>query len=272
MGAASLAGRRSSVTAYWSLLSILLLLPGSIDAAPRMTNFVHSVGFSFDYPSKWNVRRLDEGLALTPPDVGTDATGRPQEVVVIGFLGAGVADPFDPSFVDAFERHYRSLVPNLTRAGDMDWLQTSMGLGLLLPFKDRFGNPHRVYCAVRGDLGIFLAHVTGSDTARSRLTAVQQIFSSFSWTESMVDPALVRAWTGVHQEMEDQAPERWVFAQNGRLQHTERGGFYSSYGGVLNIVWDHGREESYLYKLSDRPEGGAQLELKGPGGEALQLH
>ncbi len=264
--------RRGPGTAIWSLLAILLLLPGRAAAAPRMTSFVHSVGFSFDYPSKWRVKRLDEGLMLAPHDAGTDAGGRPLEVLVIGFIGAEAADPFDPSFVDAFERHYRSLVPDLSRAGDMDWVKTSMGLGLLIPFEDRFGNPHRVYCAVHGKLGIFLAHVARKDTVRPRFNRVREVFSSFSWTESMVDPALVRAWTDVAREPADQTPDRWVFARDGRLRRTERGGFYSSYDGVLNVVWDHGVEESYLYTLSNRPAGGAQLELRGPGGEALRLH
>ena len=98
-----------------------LLLAGSAGAAPRKTNFVHSVGFSFDYPSKWEVKRLSEGLLLAPNDAGFDGSGRPLEVVVIGFLDAGATDAFDPSFPDAFERHYRSLVPDLSRAGFIEW-------------------------------------------------------------------------------------------------------------------------------------------------------
>ncbi len=265
------------------LILILLLAAGSAGAAPRTTSFVHSVGFSFDYPSKWSVKRLDEGLLLTPHDAGTDAGGRPLEVIVIGFVGASAGDPFEPSFADAFVRHYRSLVPDLMRVGDMDWLETSIGLGLMVPFKDRVGNPHRVYCAVHGQLGIFLAHVTRSDTVRSRIDLVGKIFSSFNWTDSLVDPALVRAWDAPPepanrapaQEATDTAADRWIFSDDGRLRRANiepAGGFYSSSRGVLNIVWDHGLEESYRYTVSPRPEGGSQLELKSPAGDALHLH
>lgn len=280
-------GRRGHLfrISTWCAICLLSLLAGAVAAAPRKTNFVHNVGFSFDYPSKWSVKRLDEGLMLAPHDVGRDAAGRPLEVIVIGFVDAGATDPFDPSFADAFDRHYRSLVPQVSRVGDMDWLETSsMGLGLLMPFEDQSGSPHKVYCAVHGELGIFLAHVARSRDARPKDALVREIFSSFSWTETILDPALVRSWTDAPPPA-DQPVDRWVFAEDGRLRRaagelsrgmrtpdTEHGGFYSSSGGVLNIVWDHGIEESYLYTVSKRPEGGPQLELRSPGGEPFQLY
>ena len=269
----------------WIIAALPLLLAGNAAAAPRTTTFVHSVGFSFDYPSKWQVQRLEEGLLLTPGGVERDSAGRSLEVIVIGFVDAATADPFDPAFAGAFESHYRSLVPDLSRAGDMDWLKTSVGTGMLIPFQDRYGFPHNVYGAVHGELGIFLAHVARSEEVRLRTGAVRDIFASFRWTESAIDPVLVRSWTGVAPELPERAADRWVFARDGRLKRVAdgaargarvsgevRGGFYSSSGGVLNIVWDHGVEESYLYKVSRLPGGGPQLELQLPGGEALRLH
>ena len=283
---ACVAGRWNRVagTTAWIVICGLLFLAASAAAAPRKTSFVHAVGFSFDYPSKWTVKRLDVGLMLAPHDVDVDAGGRPLEVIVVGFLDAGVTDPFDPSFAGAFERHYRSLVPGLSRAGDMDWLPTSMGMGLLIPFEDERGNPHRVYGAVHGELGLFLAHVARADAVRPRVARVREIFASFGWTDSAIDPALVRAWTGAPREAADRESDQWEFASDGRLRRAVgeprgvqapqggRGGFYSTSGGVLNILWDHGLEESYLYTVSKRPEGGPQLELRSPAGEALRLH
>ncbi len=269
----SLAARLSGALA-WSMV-VLLLLAGSASAAPRTTTFVHSVGFSFDYPSKWQVKRLDEGLLLTPGGVDRDPVGKPLEVIVIGFVDVGATDAFDPAFAGAFESHYRSLVPNLSRSGDMDWLKTTVGMGMLIPFEDRYGYPHRVYGAMHGELGIFLAHVARSDDVHLKTGAVRDIFASFRWTESAVDPALVRSWTDLTSQSPERAADRWVFADDGRLRRLAgeaSGGFYSSSGGVLNIVWDHGIEESYLYEVSRRPEGGPQLELRPPDGEALRLH
>ena len=119
---------------------------------------------------------------------------------------------------------------------------------------------------------------------RPRTAAVRQIFSSFDWTAGLVDPALVRAWDAPSEPVDPasaqgragETADRWVFSDDGRLRRAAAepvaGGFYSSSGGVLNIVWDHGLEESYLYTVSKRPEGGSQLELKSPAGDALRLY
>ena len=180
------------------LLAILLLaaFAASAAAAPQTTSFVHSVGFSFDYPTKWQLKQIQEGIMLIPHNAVRDAAGQPMELVIIGFVDtAGVTDPFEPSFANAFEQRYRSIVPSLARGGDLDWLNSSLGTGLLVPYEDSRGNRHQLYCAAHDDLGIFLAHVTQRGTVRRPNGKVQQIFSSFSWTESMIDPALIRSWS-----------------------------------------------------------------------------
>ncbi|MEM7587207.1 MAG: hypothetical protein AAF560_27705, partial [Acidobacteriota bacterium] len=59
----------------------LLLLGGASElAAAQQTQFVHAVGFSFDYPSKWRLERVQEGVMLVPHDVSNDASGRPKEL------------------------------------------------------------------------------------------------------------------------------------------------------------------------------------------------
>ena len=201
---------------------LLVAVVGVVEAAPQTTRFVHSVGFSFDYPTKWSLETVVEGLMLLPHNVGTDYRGRPLELVVIGFVDtAGVTDPFDPSFANAFERGYRAIVPDITRVGDLDWIETSMGTGMVVPFEDPRGTRHHLYCNVRGGLGVFLAHVSSS---RPQTAKVRQIFSSFGWTESVIDPVLVRSWTAAGNE------------------------------------------------VSNRSEGGVELELQRPGGQPLRLH
>ena len=262
------------------LLACLLLaaLAASAAAGPKTTNFVHSVGFSFDYPSKWQLKRIQEGMMLIPHNAARDSAGRPMELVIIGFVDtAGVTDPVEPSFANAFEQRYRSLVPSLGRTGDLDWLASPLGPGLLVPYQDSRGNQHQLYCTVHGDLGIFLAHVVQRSTVRSKTAAVRQIFSSLRWSESVIDPALVRSWTQAAGPATASMPsaDRWTFATDGRLRRAvepERGGYYSSHGGVLNIVWDHGVEESYLYEVAAGADGGKQLELRHPDGDAVRLH
>ena len=254
----------------------LAMLAASVVAGPQLTSFVHTVGFSFDYPSKWELKRADEGSMLIPNKVTRDASGRPMELMIVGFVDThGVTDPFEPSFVNAFERRYRSFVPTATRAGDLDWLESPMGTGLLVSYDDGRGNLHQVYCVAHGDLGIFLAHLIQGDVARPKANLARQIFSSFGWADSPIDPALVRSWTqeaGVAQPTE-LSEQRWTFATNGRLERAglDRGGFYSSFNGVLNIVWDHGVEESYTYEVASGVDGGLRLELRDPDGAALRL-
>lgn len=262
------------------LLAIVLLAAFgvSVAAGPATTSFVHAVGFSFDYPAKWKLKRVEEGMMLIPPAAGTDAAGRPLELVIIGFVDtAGVTDPFDPTFSSAFENRYHAVVPRLARTGDLDWLKTPMGTGMLVPYEDEHGNEHRLHCAVHGDLGIFLAHVVQSRSVRPSTRKVREIFSSFGWSDSVIDPALVRSWTPANDlaDFHDAPEDHWTFATDGRLRRAaepKRGGFYSSFGGVLNIVWDHGVEESYLYTVSNGEDSDARLELRHPSGDALRFH
>ena len=266
---------------YLGVLAALVLhfAVAPATAAPKTTQFTHSVGFSFDYPTKWNLKYLREGLMLIPHDVDKDpATGKPLELAVIGFVGvAGVTDPFDPSFPDAFEEKYRSLVPRTRRIAEIDWLETPMGTSLVVPFEDAMGNRHTLYCTVLGDLGIFLGHIS-QGVYRPQNAKMRQIFSSFSWTDSVIDPDLARSWT-VAEDSDELIAGRWTFTENGRFRHaeltagSERSGFYSSYDGVLNIVWDHGTEESYFYSVS-RPHGrysAARDPDVGRRGSALSL-
>ena len=268
---AARARRIHRFSASFVCVLLLFMLAGAASAAPRSTTFVHSVGFSFDYPAKWKLERVQEGMMLIPNNAGTDGGGRPLELVVIGFVdAAGVTDPFDPSFADAFVRGYRAIVPDVNRVGDLDWVETPMGTGLVVPFEDRRGNGHRLYCNVRGNLGIFLAHVAQHRSIRPQNARVGRIFSSFTWTDSVIDPNLVRSWiVAPEDESEEALAGRWSFADHGRLRYaaedSERRGFYSSFDGVLSVVWDYGVEESYLYKVSDDGSGGAELELRRPG-------
>ena len=279
MDDANLAGRpiHPRTRAGW-LLGVLLLavFATPLEAARGTTRFVHSVGFSFDYPAKWSLQRVREGIMLVPHDIGTDSGGRPLELVVIGFVDTtGIIDPFDPSFAVAFEQQYQSMIPGVRRSGELDWVDSGMGTGLLVPFDDDNGNRHGLYCTVHGELGIFLVHVTQGKAARSRVQRVRQILSSFGWSDSVIDPELVKTWTAVRDAGTTQAaPARWSFATNGRLRYAEtsdfeRAGFYSSFDGVLNIVWDYGVEENYLYTLDDQ---GAELKLRRPDGEASRYH
>ncbi len=261
------------------LCTVLLLaaLAVSVAAGPQTSNFVHAVGFSFDYPIKWQLKRVQEGMMLIPHKAVRDSAGRPMELMFIGFVDtAGVTDPFEPSFADAFERRYRSIVPSLARSGDLDWLDSPLGTALLVSYLDGRGNQHQLYCAVHGDLGIFLAHAVQDGAQRLRPAMAGQIFSSFGWTDSVIDPALVRSWTQAASPAATAEPaaDRWTFATDGRLRRTtgpEHGGFYSSINGVLNIVWDHGVEESYLYTVASGVDGGPRLELRHPDGAALRL-
>ena len=243
----------------------------SVAAAPQMTNFVHSVGFSFDYPSKWKLKSVQEGLLLLPKGVDVDAGGRPAEFVLIGFLDANAStDPFDPLFSNAFERRYREVFPGLRSTGEIDWLETGLGTGVHSTLADRLGNRHRLYCAVQGDLGVFLTYVAQGRSARAKSDATaRQIFASFNWTQSLIDPDLARSW--VQAQGPQGNPEQWSFAADGRISAADRGGFYSSYDGMLNIVWDHGVEESYQYQLSSGAEGAVELEIQGPDGEARRF-
>ncbi|MCP3958107.1 MAG: hypothetical protein GY719_09665 [bacterium] len=276
------AARARRIHLFPAVLAQILLLAAiatsASAAAPRATTFVHSVGFSFDYPAKWKLERVREGMMLIPHTAGTDGGGRPLELVVIGFVdAAGVTDPFDPSFADAFENGYRAIVPDLARVGDLDWVESPMGTGLVVPFQDRRGNHHRLYCNVRGNLGIFLAHVAQDRSVRPQHARVRQIFSSFGWSDSVIDPELVRSWRVARDaEAEETLAGHWSFADHGRFRYiaedSERRGFYSSFGGVLSVVWDHGVEESYLYKVSSVDGVAAELELQRPGGEALHFH
>ena len=267
------------ITGRLLLVSLLLAaLAASAAAGPKTTHFIHSVGFSFDYPSKWQLKRIQEGMMLIPHNAARDSGGRPMELLIIGFVDtAGVTDPLEPAFANAFEQRYRSIVPTVGRAGDLDWLASPLGPGLRVPYQDSRGNQHQLYCTVHGDLGIFLAHVVQGSTIRPKTAAVRQIFSSFGWSESVIDPALVRSWTQATGTATTPAPtaDRWTFATDGRLRRAaepEQGGYYSSHSGVLNIVWDHGVEESYLYTVAASANGGEQLELRHPDGDALRLH
>ncbi len=269
----------SSTRRWIHLLGSLLIftVAASVAAGPQLTSFVHSVGFSFEYPSKWELKRVDEGSMLIPNKVTRDAAGRPMELMIVGFVDTrGVTDPFEPSFVNAFERRYRSFVPTAIRAGDLDWLKSPMGTGLLVSYDDGRGNLHQLYCVAHGDLGIFLAHLVQGDLARPKAAMARQIFSSFGWADSPIDPALVRSWTqdGDSAQPAELVEQRWTFATNGRLERAglDRGGFYSSFNGVLNIVWDHGVEESYTYEVASGVDGGPRLELRDPDGAALRLH
>lgn len=261
------------------LLGSLLLLVGaaSVAAGSQLTSFVHTVGFSFDYPTKWQLKRVDEGSMLIPNKVTRDAAGRPMELMIVGFVDTrGVTDAFEPTFINAFERQYRSFVPAAFRVGDLDWLESPMGTGLLVSYDDGRGNLHQLYCVAHGDLGIFLSHVIQGDVGRPKAAIARQIFSSFGWADSVIDPALVRSWTqdGNSAPPAELVEERWTFATNGRLERvgSERGGFYSSFNGVLNIVWDHGVEESYTYEVAPGVDGGPLLELRDPDGDSLRLY
>ncbi len=258
--------------------TVLLIAPtATVEAGSQTTSFVHSVGFSFDYPTKWELQRVQEGLMLIPHDAGTDAGGRPLELIVIGFVNtAGITDPFDPAFSVAFEQRYQAMIPGIQRTGELDWVASGMGTGVVAPFDDANGNRHGLYCAVHGELGIFLAHVTQGKTARSKAGRVQQILASFGWSDSVIDPDLVKTWTAVDgsEKPQEDPAGHWSFATDGRLRYAEssdfeRAGFYSSFDGVLNIVWDHGVEENYLYAVDHHS---AELKLHRSDSEAWRSH
>lgn len=260
-----------------ALLALVLTVApaATVSAGGGTTTFVHAVGFSFDYPTKWDLQRVQEGLMLIPHDAGTDAGGRPLELAVIGFVDtAGITDPFDPSFAEAFERRYESMIPGVHRVGEMDWVASGTGTGVLVPYEDGNGNRHRLYCTVHEQLGIFLVHVTQGRNTRSRTARVETILASFGWNDSVIDPELVKTWTAVPSpEANTETAGHWSFSTDGRLRYAEsndfeRAGFYSSHDGVLNIVWDHGEEVSYLYSVDRRS---SVLELQHPGGEAWRL-
>ena len=276
---ARVVGRRTHLRAYFGCLwgAVLLTIPSvDVTAGPQTTRFTHAVGFSFDYPTRWDLERVQEGLMLVPHDAGTDSGGRPLELIVIGFVDTtGVTDPFDPSFSLAFEHKYQSMIPGIQRTGELDWVESGMGIGLAVPFDDASGNHHSLYCTAHGDLGIFLAHVTRDQAPRSRIQRARRILSSFDWSESVIDPNLLKTWNAIAstKPAQEEPAGHWSFNDEGRLRYAEssdfeRSGFYSSFDGVLNIVWDHGVEENYLYTVDPQR---AELKLKRPDGEALRF-
>lgn len=171
-----------------------------VEAAPTLTQtFKHDLGFYFKYPEDWKLSpAADRVLSLTPSDVHMNNGLETEAFLVMGDTANGLTDPNDPRGIQAAELIVQQLLPFLRRVGGIEQRSFAKHNGVVISWEGT--NSHRIECRARlwvtimNTYAIGILAVTPKDRFAGREQVVEDMFSTFGFTESKDDSRLVGQW------------------------------------------------------------------------------
>lgn len=172
----------------------------SLPKGIKQKTYRHPIGFTFMYPADWQTQINDEMLVLTPPGQAQSPQG-PTEIYFIAGESVeedGITDAMDPQVVSYLDMNLTQLAPFLRRQDEPRRVTLSSGTGAVLDWEGQNMENKtihaRAYVAIINKSGVGLYALGHKDLLEKRYPQLEQMFSSFGFTQAQRDPQLVGTW------------------------------------------------------------------------------